>query len=139
MPAWHLKSCSRNFTMIESRTLRAESATGESCLLTVEVAETPPYRLIVSGLEFQRREFIGDDLFEALSSLRQELELSGYQLICAGARVDVFPSGMARSMGSARKAYILPFGKPATELIDIFGDADPDSVGTVLAQKEYYR
>jgi hypothetical protein len=85
----------------------------------------------------QGRIFEGSDLFDALMSLRKQLEGAGFRLLCAGARRDVYPSGMARSMGNARKAYIFELGKPATELVDIFAEARPEQVGTVDEQQRF--
>jgi hypothetical protein len=49
----------------------------------------------------------GNDLFEALCNLRLELEKAGVRLCVAGARTDVYPSGVAREMGLGQVAYIL--------------------------------
>jgi hypothetical protein len=70
------------------------------------------------------------DLYKAMQSLREHLEAKGYQLLCAGARPDVMPSAMSRSMGGGRQAYVLRPGKQATELVDIFDYAEPAVVGT---------
>ena len=85
-------------------------------------------------------EFKGDDLFKALCSLREALEKVGAQALCAGARPDVFPSGMARGMGGGRKAYITQIGFPAlrTDLVDIFDYAPPEAVGSVIEQKVFH-
>ena len=57
-------------------------------------------------------------------------------LLCAGARPDIFPSGMSRGMGDGRKAYITRLGQPAlrTGLVDIFDDAELDAVRTIEEQ-----
>lgn len=98
-----------------------------------------PWRLTVSGIGEVQREFCGDDLFDALTALRSEFEARGCRLLCAGARVDVFPSGMSRSMGGGRKAYVTKLGKPTgeTSLVDIFDYAEPNLVGTVEEQQEF--
>lgn len=87
----------------------------------------------------QQREFSGDDLFDALVKLRTQLERHGCQLLCKGARPDVFPSGMSRSMGGGRQAYIMRLGKPARmeDLVDIFDFAAAEQVDVVDAQKEF--
>jgi hypothetical protein len=77
------------------------------------------------------------DLYEAMQALRQYLEAKGCQLLCAGARPDVVPSGMSRSMGGGRQAYIIRLGKQATEVVDIFDYSEPDLVGTVQQQRQY--
>ena len=79
------------------------------------------------------------DLYKAMQALREYLEAKGCQLLCAGARPDVAPSGMSRSMGGGREAYVMHLGKQATELIDIFAYAAPAVVGTVQEQREYFQ
>jgi hypothetical protein len=97
-----------------------------------------PCRLIFSGPEMQKSEFSKNDLFDALIALRKELGKMGCQILCAGARVDVFPSGMGRDMGRGRKAYVLRLGQPATELLDIFEYAPPEMVGSVEQQRAFH-
>jgi hypothetical protein len=77
------------------------------------------------------------DLYKAMQTLRQYLEAKGYQLLCAGARPDVVPSGMSRSMGGGQRAYVIRPGKQTTELVDIFDYAEPALVGTVQQQRDY--
>jgi len=61
-------------------------------------------------------------------------------LLCAGARPDVFPSGMSRGMGDGRKAYITRLGQRAlrTDLVDIFDDAELDAVRTIEEQTAFH-
>lgn len=94
----------------------------------------PPWELTFSGAGLVEQVFQGSDLFEALVALRVQLEIKGCRLLCAGARRDVCPSGMSRSMGGGRKAYVFQLGKSAKELIDIFEDARPNQVVTVKEQ-----
>ena len=77
------------------------------------------------------------DLYKAMQTLRQYLEAKGCQLLSAGARPDVVPSGMSRSMGGGQQAYVIRLGKQATELVDIFDYAEPALVGTVQQQRDY--
>lgn len=94
----------------------------------------PPWKLTFSGAGVVEQVFEGSDLFEALTALRVQLENKGFRLLCAGARRDVCPSGMSRSMGGGRKAYVFEIGKSAKELIDIFEDALPNQIATVEEQ-----
>jgi hypothetical protein len=107
----------------------------------VEASHAPPWKLICSGIDADRRGFDGDDLFEAMIGLRKELEGLGCLLLCAGARADVFPSGMSRSMAGGRKAYVTRLGMPAgrSDVVDIFDYAGPESVGTVEQQREFHQ
>jgi hypothetical protein len=77
------------------------------------------------------------DLYKAMQTLRQYLEAKGRQLLCAGARPDVVPSEMSRSMGGGQQAYVIRPGRQATELVDIFDYAEPALVGTVQQQRDY--
>jgi hypothetical protein len=123
----------------ETRECCVRQKDGARTKLSIEVSQRPPWALVVAGAGWERRSFVGDDLFEAMNSLRREIELGGGRLICAGARIDTFPSGMARSMGSARKVYKTQLGHPATELMDIFDETDELSVGTVAQQLDFHR
>jgi hypothetical protein len=78
------------------------------------------------------------DLFECLRTIRRELEATGVRLCCNGARVDVWPSGMAREMGGGTQAYILRMGRAAqrSDLVSIF---DPAPVEAVDDQETYAR
>ncbi|WP_208450957.1 hypothetical protein, partial [Burkholderia cenocepacia] len=82
----------------------------------------------------------GPDFFEALSAVRQRLEAHGLLLGCYGASLNVFPSPMARQMGSGLKAYRLTLGQQAKrqDLVRIF-DTGPDvRPASVAAQREYF-
>jgi hypothetical protein len=105
----------------------------------VVIADASPWHLVFSGAGRTGVVFEGRDLFEALAGLRSTLEAAGDQLLCNGARRDVFPSGMSRSMGGGRKAYVLRLGTPAKQgdLVDLFDPASPDLVGTVDKQREF--
>jgi hypothetical protein len=121
--------------------IKAQSSDGafEDC--EIEVANRPPWKLVFSGCGLVRKEFASGDLFAALVALRQELEASGFCLLCQGARKDVYPSGMSRSMSGGRKAYILRIGSPskASDLVNIFDDAEHDQIGTVHEQNAYHK
>lgn len=124
--------------MSEVRTIHIQALDGSLHTLTVEVTIVAPWKLTVSGAGFQGRVFEREDLFDALVELRGELEKAGHRLLCGGARVDAYPSGMSRSMGGGRKVYITQLGKSATDMIDIFDEAKPEAIGTVEQQKEFH-
>lgn len=113
------------------------SPDGSVTALEVSPTSSPPWTLTVNGGGFHERVFAGDDLFGALIALRREMERRGGRLLCAGARRNVYPSGMSRSMGGARQAYVLKLGEPATVLVDIFDRADVSDVGTIDEQSAY--
>jgi hypothetical protein len=123
-----------NYAVSEAIKIPAVSAGGVVEQVSISPSVRSPWTLVVSGLGMQSRAFEGNDLFDALTALRKDLENLGFRLLCAGARPDVYPSGMARSMGNARKAYICELGRPATELVDIFAGARPEQVSTLSEQ-----
>jgi hypothetical protein len=95
-------------------------------------------KIQLENLEEKATSFSETDLYKAMQTLREYLEARGCQLLCVGARRDVVPSGMSRSMSGGRKAYVVRIGKPATDLVDIFDYAEPGLVvGTVKAQRDY--
>lgn len=118
--------------------IRLNDGTIKQC--AIRLSGDPPWKLLFSGIELRTKEVSGDDLFEAFNALRGELEKIEAQLLFAGARPDVYPSGMSRGMGGGRKAYITRIGAPAfqTDLVDIFDYAGPELVGTVAQQKAFH-
>jgi hypothetical protein len=81
------------------------------------------------------------DFFDALISIRRQLQRDGLIPYCYGASLNVFPSGMARDMGLGLKAYKLALGKHSnrSDLVGIF-DEGADVVPTdVDAQEQFYR
>ena len=59
---------------------------------------------------------------------------------CNGASLDVFPSGMARSMGGGLRAYRLTLGKQALreDLVDIFELDDVFVPSSVESQDAHF-
>ena len=79
----------------------------------------------------------GRDLFDGLQQLRRHLGAGWYPL-CNGARIDCYPSGMARDMGGARAVYELTIGKAGRPpLVGLFEPAPAEKVGTVAEQNLY--
>jgi hypothetical protein len=81
------------------------------------------------------------DFFEALVSIRRQLQADGLAPYCYGASLNVFPSGMARDMGQGLKAYKLTLGKHAksVDLVDIFDEGTDIAPADVDAQEQFYR
>jgi hypothetical protein len=81
------------------------------------------------------------DFFDALISIRRQLQRDGLIPYCYGASLSVFPSGMARDMARGLAAYKLTPGKHANraDLVEIF-DEGADVVPTdVDAQEQFFR
>jgi hypothetical protein len=81
------------------------------------------------------------DFFDALASIRRQLQRDGLMPYCYGASLNVFPSGMARDMGQGLRAYKLTLGKHArtTDLADIFDEGADIVPADVDAQEQFYR
>ena len=107
---------------------------------SLEISKSQPLIINYIGPILKKRKIENDDLFNALIMLRRELEAEGGNLLCNGARFDVYPSGMSREMGGGRKAYVLHQGSPALrdDLVDILDYSSPEFVGTIKQQEEFY-
>lgn len=84
----------------------------------------------------------GPDLFAALQQLRKTLEPLGWVPLCNGARVDCYPSGMARDMGGGMDVYVLSarrFLRRRPPLVGTFDPAPKETVGSVDDQDAYFR
>ena len=103
--------------------------------------ESRLYELTFKEIDIGQEKFEAGDLFEAMTDLRKILERTGAQLLCAGARVDVYPSGMGRDMGGGQMAYVTQLGRPGRleDLVDIFDEAAPEQVGTVQEQRDFHK
>jgi hypothetical protein len=103
---------------------------GRNAQLSVEAPEL--------DLSFQAD---GPDLFAALQQLRKTMEPLGWFPLCNGARVDCYPSGMARDMGGGASVYVLSAKRHFRRrppLVGTFEPAPKESVGTVADQEAYF-
>ena len=83
----------------------------------------------------QAFEASADDAFEALCRVREQAEPDGWRVGVAGARHDVWPSGMARDQGGGLVAYrFCPAGVEGT--VDTFAPVDPATATIVAVQRE---
>ena len=85
----------------------------------------------------QTFEASADDAFEALCRVREQAEPDGWRVGVAGARPDVWPSGMARDQGGGLTAYRLGVEAEAEAdaVVDTFAPVDPTTTSTVAAQQ----
>lgn len=81
-----------------------------------------------------------DDFFDALCGIRLQLEAEGLLLFCYGASLNVYPSGMGRSMALGKMAYKMKIGKHVStaDLVDIFSEGPDVIPATVARQREYF-
>ncbi len=94
-------------------------------------------RLKLGGRTFEATEW---DYFEALCTIRKSLERSGIETLCYGASKTVFPSAMARDMGSGLVAYEIRIGRAAQkeDVVHIFDSGDDFQPATVEEQKAFF-
>lgn len=118
-----------------------ESLAGE-LRIWEQAPESPDAVLLELWFDERRlRATAEEGFFEALSSIRKELESEGIRLGCYGCSRNVFPSPMIRSMGYGEKAYRLKMGRPARleDLVSIFDSGQDVDPATLAEQEKYYR
>ncbi len=82
----------------------------------------------------------GPDLFDTLQQLRLILEPLGWTPLCNGARVNCYPSGMARDMGGGTMVYVLNHKlRCRLRLVGTFDPAPKESVGAVADQDAHFQ
>ena len=79
-----------------------------------------------------------DDFFDALRQIRLELETQNAMILCNGARIDAYPSGVSRQMSLGRIAYLNQMGQPAQQKVAIFDKTEANWVASVAEQDKYY-
>jgi hypothetical protein len=104
--------------------------------------ETPENDTVLLVLNFENRRIKArdDNFFNALQTIRRQIEPEGYRLNCYGASLNVYPSNMSLDMGSGDKAYKLTLGQPAksTDIVDIFDTGSDMVLATVDKQEAFY-
>lgn len=97
------------------------------------------YRIKLTGIG-QKFDGAGPDMFEALVEIRRQLEPTGWRIAVQGARMDTYPSGMARDMGGGERVYVLRPRQQAKreDLVDTLEPADAHRLATVDEQAEYF-
>lgn len=85
--------------------------------------------------------FKGKDLFHCFQLINVFFYKKNIKILCNAARINVYPSGMSRSMSMGRKAYLLTFGKRVVpdDLVDILEFCESDFIATVKEQEEFHK
>ncbi len=124
--------------MLSNIFIKSKSNIEEKCKLKVSNSE--PWLIELDCPNLGIKKYKGDDLFDALLLMRKSLEKVGIQVLCNGSRKNVFSSGMSRSMGGGRKAYIIKIGSPvkSDSLVDIFEYAEPNLIANISEQNDYF-
>jgi hypothetical protein len=81
------------------------------------------------------------DYFEAMCQIRQLLDAEGIAVLCYGASLNVYPSGMGRDMGQGLKACKMRMGQPTRmlDLVSIFAYESDVQPATVAQQQAYFQ
>jgi hypothetical protein len=124
----------------EALTLEVARADGARAICSVELVQPDEQSFLFTGMGWAQRKFAGIDIFDSLILLRRALEDFGARALCAGARLDTYPSAMTRDTGGGRKVYITRMVAQAKleDLVDIFDPAHPRQVATVMEQREFH-
>lgn len=126
---------------VSSARVEALMADGSSGTYQMDYARVEnDWRLDVSGPVVGSIRVRDTDVFACLVQLREMLEPAGVRLLCAGARRDVYPSGMSREMSGGVRAYRHVVGRHARhgDLVGIFDPAEPDDAATVAEQRRFH-
>ena len=104
----------------------------------LEWSDAPPWVLSAKG-PFGRVVERHDDLFSALTALRRVLEADGWLLQVNAARVDAWPSQMARDAGGG-KVYLLRIGQQGRreDLVDALAPIEGGRAATVEEQQAFH-
>ena len=109
--------------------------------LTLKVSEVDEEYRVSCELPLSNEVLSGvaDDCFAALQVVRRNAEGRGWNICCKGARRNVWPSAMSRSMAGGVKAYILQMGRPAraNSMVEIFDKDSPELYATVADQESF--
>ena len=94
-------------------------------------------KIVVAGQALRAE---AGDLFDCLVRIRMDLEKNGAKILCNGARLDAYPSRMARDMGGGRKVYLMRMGEVARpeDLVGTFDEAPIEKIGSVDDQRKFY-
>ena len=114
---------------------------GSGCQAQVIATSASPDRCHIS-LSYRERcvEGSGTNYFAALQQIRLQLASEGLKPRCHGASLNVWPSGMCRSMGQGMLGYRLKNGATTTrdDLVRIFDDGPAVHPASVEEQRHFF-
>ncbi|KMJ45892.1 hypothetical protein AB204_06800 [Xenorhabdus khoisanae] len=110
----------------------------ENAKLSLISTEKRECFLQISISNIYQGEFSGRDFFDCFANLRKELR--DVIFLCKGAKLNVYPSGMARDMAMGLAAYEYTLGKEVgrENLVGTFDFEDQDVEVSPHKQKEYF-
>jgi hypothetical protein len=107
---------------------------------TLSFSTEEPWEISIAVPELFDFSACSHDLFEAFKILREKAENVNVKFMCNGARENVYPSPMMRSMGGGSVAYELTLGRQArrSDIVNIF-DYTEEVIVSVSAQESFYQ
>lgn len=126
--------------MNKEKTIKALLSTEKVINCIVNYSDSSPWKININCGNNEVFQSEGNDLFESLINLRQQLHSKDILLLCNGSRRNIFPSPMLRQSGGGKKAYLLRLGVPARreDIVNIFDPAEINDVDTIENQKKFY-
>lgn len=124
---------------MKSTTVKARKD-GKELSSTFYYSKQAPWKLKIEIPSVFYFSIEADDLFEALKLAREKASEINIEFLCNGARENVYPSPMARSMGGGIVAYELTMGQQALRknLVKIF-DGTEDQLSSPEVQEQFYQ
>ncbi len=122
-------------------TIKIQSSNTElEAEITVNEYDDESVELILSGNDILLQAN-SDNAFDALTLLREKAARLSISLNCYGSALNVYPSGMSKSMGIGDKAYKLTLGKQSllSDIVDIFESEDDLQIVSPLDQSEFHQ
>lgn len=113
---------------------------GSTAEWLIKVNGDGPWELRLESPTGEESTAQGDNVFEALRSIRNDLSRRGITLCVNGARTDARPSGLSAAHG-AWMVYILRLWRPPTvrDLAPILAYSDASKIGSVEEQDQYWQ
>ena len=126
--------------MVERKILKVAYASGGIKEILFSISRGDPCVLEADEIDGQRLRAEASDLFECLVKIRSNLEEERAKVLCNGARLDAYPSRMAREMGGGKKVYLMKMGEKARpeDLVNTFDEAPIEKIGSVADQQDYF-
>jgi hypothetical protein len=92
---------------VRSLTVRLGASETETWSLEVEIEPHKSCRMRLEAHDGTTWSADGQDVFDCLCQIRNQVEPDGIRLCCNGSRRDAWLSGMLRDMGDGRLVYLL--------------------------------
>jgi hypothetical protein len=126
--------------MSERKMVKIVLSSGETKEAVLSFSRGEPCVVEVDGHGSKVLHAEAGDLFDCLVKIRMDLEMDGAKILCNGARLDAYPSPMARDMGGGRKVYLMRMGEVAQheDLVGTFDEAPVEKIGSVADQRSFY-